>query len=164
MWLVFFKTHTGQPSIPYDDAVEEALCFGWIDSVIQRIDDDEYARKFTPRKRDSRWSALNKLRVAKMIREGRMTLAGFAKLNYSGTADDYGRTPERRAQELVVPLFFRRALQGNGKALENFKNLAPTYRRAYLLWIMTAKTDETRARRLKEAVRLLAQNKKLGLR
>jgi uncharacterized protein YdeI (YjbR/CyaY-like superfamily) len=164
VWLVFYKKQTGQPSIPYEDAVEEALCFGWIDSVIQRIDDKKYGRKFTPRKGDSKWSAPNKRRVAKMIREGKMTEAGFSKLNYSGVQDDYGRTPRRKAQELVVPPYFKRALLGNRKAWENFNKLAPSYRRSYILWIATAKTDETRDRRLREAVQLLAQNKKLGLR
>ncbi len=164
VWLVFYKTHTGQPSIPYEDAVEEALCFGWIDSIIQRIDDEKYGRKFTPRKRDSKWSALNKRRVAKMIRAGRMTEAGFAKLNYSGSADDYGRTTRRKAEELAIPPYFKRALLGNRKAWENFNQLAPSYRRSYILWVATAKSHETRDRRLGEAIRLLAQNRKLGLR
>lgn len=164
VWLVFYKKQTGQPSISYEDAVEEALCFGWIDSVIQRIDDERYSRKFTPRKKESRWSALNKRRVAKMIREGRMTDAGFAKLNYSGSEDDHGRTARRKAQELVVPRYFKRALLGNRKAWENFDKLAPSYRRSYILWIATAKTDETRDRRLAEAIQLLEHNKKLGLR
>ena len=164
VWLVFYKKHTGQPSIPYDDAVEESLCFGWIDSVIQRIDDDRYGRKFTPRKDGSKWSALNKRRVAKMIQEGRMTEAGLAKLSYSGAEDDYGRTPQRKAQELVPPRYFKQALLGNRKAWENFSRLAPSHRRAYIQWITAAKTEGTRDRRLAEAVRLLAENQKLGMR
>jgi uncharacterized protein YdeI (YjbR/CyaY-like superfamily) len=164
VWLVFVKKQTGQPSISYEDAVEEALCFGWIDSIIQRIDDERYGRKFTPRKGDSKWSALNKRRVAKMIREGRMTAAGFAKLNYAGAEDDYGRTRQHKAEELSIPRYFKQALQGNRRAWENFNQLAPSYRRSYILWIAAAKTDETRDRRLAEAVQLLAKNKKLGLR
>jgi uncharacterized protein YdeI (YjbR/CyaY-like superfamily) len=164
VWLVFYKKHTAQPSISYAAAVEEALCFGWIDSNIQRINDEKYGRKFTPRKDGSRWSALNKRRVAKMIREGRMTEAGRAKLNYSGSQDDYGRTPQRKAEELIVPPYFKQALLGNRKAWENFNNLAPSYRRNYIRWIADAKTDETRNKRLAEAIQLLAENKKLGMR
>jgi len=164
VWLVFCRKHTGQPGIPYDDAVEEALCFGWIDSIIQRMDDEKYVRKFTPRKDDSKWSVLNKRRAARMIEEGRMTETGLAKLNYSGNEDDYGRTPQRKTQELVIPQYFKQALMGSRKAWENFNDLAPSYRRRYLLWISDAKTDETRERRLAEATQLLAANKKLGMR
>ena len=164
VWLVFYKKQAARPSIAYDAAVEEALCFGWIDSIIQRMDDEKYGRKFTPRKDGSRWSAPNKRRVAKMIREGRMTEVGLAKLNYSGSEDDYGRTPQRKAEELIIPPYFKQALLGNRTAWENFNRLAPSYRRNYIRWIAAAKTDETRDRRLAEAIQLLAENKKLGMR
>lgn len=164
VWLVFYKKHTGQTSMPYEAAVEEALCFGWIDSIIQRMDDERYVRKFTPRKDDSKWSALNKRRVARMIQQGRMTEMGLAKLNYSGVEDDYGRTPQRGAEELIIPRYFKQALMDNRKAGQNFDNLAPSYRRRYLLWIADARTDETRERRLAETIQLLAENRKLGMR
>ena len=80
VWLVFYKKESGQPSLTYEDAIEEALCHGWIDSIIKKIDDERYLRKFTPRKDDSKWSELNKKRVEKMIREKRMTSAGMAKI------------------------------------------------------------------------------------
>jgi uncharacterized protein YdeI (YjbR/CyaY-like superfamily) len=163
VWLVFYKKHTGRPCVGYDDAVEEALCFGWIDSVLQRIDDEKYGRRFTPRRDGSKWSALNKRRAARMIRDGRMTEAGRAKLTYSGSEDDYGRTPERKAMELVVPRYFRQALSGNRRAWVNFRGLAPSCRRNYIRWITAARSNETRERRLAEAVQLLAENRKLGL-
>ncbi|MFU8796067.1 MAG: YdeI/OmpD-associated family protein [Dehalococcoidia bacterium] len=75
------KKHTGRPSIPYDDAIEEALCFGWIDGIIRRIDDERYAQRFTPRSDGSNWSAPNKKRTATMIREVKMTGPGAAKLS-----------------------------------------------------------------------------------
>jgi uncharacterized protein YdeI (YjbR/CyaY-like superfamily) len=78
VWLVSYKKHTGRPQIPYDDAVEEALCFGWIDSLVKTIDDERFAQKFTPRKEKSNWSESNKGRVRKLVREGRMTEAGLA--------------------------------------------------------------------------------------
>ncbi len=164
VWLIFPKKETGKATISYDEAVEEALCFGWIDSIIRNRDETSYCRKFTPRKPGSKWSALNKRRVAKMIQMGRMTPAGLVKRKDTGLEDDYGRTPESRARDLVLPRSFQHALQGNPRAWENFKNLAPSYRRSYILWIKAAKTDKTREARLAEAVRLLMENQKLGLR
>ncbi len=163
IWLVFFKKHTGKPSVAYGEAVEEALCFGWIDGLIQRIDDDQYAYKFTPRKPSSKWSALNKQRAAKLKQEGKMTKAGLATLNYEGTEDDYGRTPERAAQDLVPPSFFEQALKRNRKAHDYFNSLAPSYRRNYIRWLNVAKTKETRSKRVNEAITLLAETKKLGM-
>ena len=81
VWLIYYKKDSGRPRIPYDDAVEEALCFGWIDSIVKRMDDEKFAQKFTPRRDSSRWSALNTQRVRKLMREGRMTEAGLAKLD-----------------------------------------------------------------------------------
>lgn len=80
IWLIYYKKHTGKPRIPYDDAVEEALCFGWIDSIVKRIDDEKYIQKYTPRKDKSIWSELNKKRTEKMIKQGRMTEAGLIKI------------------------------------------------------------------------------------
>jgi uncharacterized protein YdeI (YjbR/CyaY-like superfamily) len=153
VWLIYYKKHTGRPRIPYDDAVEEALCFGWIDSVVQRIDDEKYAQKFTPRKDTSQWSALNKRRVAKLIKEGRMTKAGLAKINYP-VADNgqEGPEPEGQREELAVPQYVTQALMANKKAWENFNNLAPSHRRNYIRWITDAKKEETRNRRLREAI------------
>src|SRR5512146_285958 len=82
VWLIFSKSHTGQACVSYDDSVEEALCFGWIDSIIQKIDEDRYARKFTPRRLGSEWSPSNKRRIAKLIQEGRMTKFGLAVVTY----------------------------------------------------------------------------------
>jgi uncharacterized protein YdeI (YjbR/CyaY-like superfamily) len=163
VWLVFDRKHTGQACISYDDAVEEALCFGWIDGILQKIDEETYGRRFTPRRAASKWSALNKRRAAKMIQEGRMTEAGLAKLNYSGVEDDYGRTASRKGAELAIPPCLKQALLGNPTAAENFKRLAPSYRRNYIRWIAAAKTDATRDRRVAEAIQLLAENKKLGM-
>ena len=163
IWLVYYKKHIGNSGVTYDEAVEEALCFGWIDSTIQKIDDDAYVRKFTPRKSRSRWSALNKQRVARLIKDGRMTKAGLAALSYSGSDDDYGRTPEKAQQDLIPPPFLEQALKRNPIARKNFLSLAPSYRRNYIRWLFAAKTEETRNRRLNEAVGLLTDNRKLGM-
>lgn len=163
VWLIFFKKQIGKAQVLYDEAVEEALCFGWIDSIIQNIDDEKYARKFTPRKKGSKWSALNKKRAALMVREGKMTKSGLAAINYVDAADDYGRTAERAQRNLIPPPFIERAFKQNRQAWNNFQALAPSYRRNYIGWISAAKTEETRNRRLKEAITLLAKNEKLGM-
>jgi uncharacterized protein YdeI (YjbR/CyaY-like superfamily) len=161
VWLLYPKKHSGRPRISYDDAVEEALCFGWIDSLVKRIDDDTFAQKFTPRRDCAKWSALNKQRVRKMIREGRMTETGLAKIDLA-ILDEKLQKPKRKA-DLVMPPFVQQAFQASPKAWEYFEKLAPSYRRLYIGWIMAAKKEETRLRRLREAVSLLEQNKKLGL-
>ena len=162
IWMVFYKKATSKPTIPYDAAVEEALCFGWIDSIIKRIDDEKYVRKFTPRKDKSDWSKLNKKRVAKMIKAGRMAEAGLAKIKAAkknGSWNKDGKTP----RSIEIPSEFTEALASNKKARENFEKLAPTYRRYYLGWIAAAKRPETKKRRIDESVSLLERGDKLGM-
>jgi len=162
IWMVFYKKATSKPTIPYDAAVEEALCFGWIDSIIKRIDEEKYVRKFTPRKDKSDWSALNKKRVAEMIKAGRMTEAGLAKIRAAkknGCWNRDGKTP----RSLEMPSEFAEALASNKKARENFEKLAPTYRRHYLGWIAAAKRGETIKRRIDESIALLERGGKLGM-
>lgn len=163
VWLIYYKKHTGQPRIPYEDAVEEALCFGWIDSLVQRIDHERYAQKFTPRKVTSRWSELNKRRVKKMIREGTMTPAGLAKIPEYVLQGEVDSAMERPKKAPGLPRPIALAIRGNRRAWDNFNHLAPSYRRNYVAWITAAKRDETRERRIKEAIGLLARGRKLGM-
>ena len=149
VWLIYYKKHTGRPRIPYDHAVEEALCFGWIDSIAKRMDDEKYAQKFTPRRDSSRWSELNKRRLHKLIREGRMTEAGLAKVGLVVLGEEAQVKPKGDAD---IPRFVKQALMANAKAWENFRKLAPSHRRQHIHWIMEAKKEETRERRLREAV------------
>jgi uncharacterized protein YdeI (YjbR/CyaY-like superfamily) len=163
--MVFYKKHTGKPGISYDAAVEEALCFGWIDSIVKKIDEEKFARKFTPRKSRSRWSELNKKRARKMIDEGKMVETGLARIRDAKESGEWFKSDLMGAcsEELKVPPYFEKALEANAKARKNFNNLAPTYRRHFIGWVSSAKREETRKRRLQEAVQLLEQNKKLGL-
>ncbi len=156
--LIFYKGHSGKSGISYDAAVEEALCFGWIDSIIKRLDDNRYLRKFTPRTNTGKWSALNLKRTQRLIKSGRMTEAGLAKLDSGVQAE---LPPAKRFR--AVPPFFKRALARNATARQNFARLAPSYRRNFVGWVASAKKEETRQRRLREAISLLEQNKKLGL-
>jgi uncharacterized protein YdeI (YjbR/CyaY-like superfamily) len=161
VWLVYYKKHTGRPRIPYDDAVEEALCFGWIDSTVRRLDEERYLQKFTPRRERSNWCESNVKRARRLIAEGRMTRAGLDAI--AEGALEQKSAPRLKPEELEVPRFFSAALKKTPKAWENFNALAPSYRRDYVHWITHAKRDETRERRLREAARLLSENKKLGM-
>ena len=162
VWLIFFKKETRKPSMEYESAVEEALCFGWIDSVVKKIDDSKYARKFTPRKDKSNWSELNKKRAKKMIREGRMTEFGLVKINIAKKAGNWDKA-ERPNISFDLPPEFEQALAQNKKAKEHFVKLAPTYQKHYIGWIAVAKRQETKVKRIKESIALLEKGEKLGL-
>ena len=161
VWLIYCKKSSGKPRIPYDHAVEEALCFGWIDSIVKRIDDEKFAQKFTPRRDCTRWSALNRRRVRKLIEEGRMTEVGRAKIDLAILDEEMPAKPKKGDRSL--PRFIKQALTANPKALKHFQNLAPSYRRNCIAWIMDAKKVESCQRRLREVVSLMEKNKKLGL-
>lgn len=163
VWLIYYKKHTGKPRIPYDDAVEEALCYGWIDSTVKRIDDEKYTQKFTPRNEKSNWSELNKRRAKKMIREGRMTKTGMAKFKHAGKQTNEEAKDKPPKKRLVTPPDLKKALSVNKKALRNFNNFAPSYRRLYIGWITNAKRKETREKRIKQTVKWSAENKKPGM-
>lgn len=162
VWLIYYKEHTGKPSIPYEDSVEEALCFGWVDSIIKKLDDEKFVRKFVPRKTGSKWSESNKKRAEKMMKEGKMVEAGMARIKEARESGEWFEVRVRR-KELVIPTYVEDALAANRKALENFNKLGNSYKRNYVGWIDSAKREETRMKRLAETVRLLEQNKKLGL-
>jgi len=162
VWLVYYKAHTGKPSIPYGDSVEEALCFGWIDGIIKKLDDERFGRKFMPRKIKSKWSESNKKRAEKMIRQRKMTEAGMVRIREAKESGEWS-TVRVRSKELMIPLFFEETLAKNKKALECFNNLAPSYKRNFVGWVSDAKQEKTRMKRLAEVISLLEQNKKLPL-
>jgi uncharacterized protein YdeI (YjbR/CyaY-like superfamily) len=160
VWLIFHKRETGVASIEYKDARDEALCFGWVDSLIKRLDDQRYARKFTPRKTDSRWSAVNRRRYAELKASGRVKSAGIER---PPTDRSYGPRPPRLAMPAKLPAYIQAELRRHPRALRHFEALAPSQRRRYIAWIETAKREDTKLRRLTEAIRLLAGGKVLGL-
>jgi uncharacterized protein YdeI (YjbR/CyaY-like superfamily) len=156
VWLVFHKGHTGVPSIPYEDSVREALCFGWIDSLIKRLDADRYALKFTPRKPTSKWSALNRKRWKELQAAGLLTAAGAKAAPTGNTYAPKPAIPE-------LPAYIAKAFKTNAKAWRFFQELAPSYRRHFVVWIHIARKPETREKRIRESIALLAAGKKLGL-
>ena len=156
VWLAYHKNHTGVKSIPYEDSVREALCFGWIDSLVKRLDDDRYARKFTPRQPTSKWSDINRKRWVALKAADLLTEAGLAA---APTDNTYGQPPKIPD----LPAYIVKALKANAKAWNFFQELAPTYRRHFVGWIHTAKRPKTREKRIRESTALLAAGKKLGL-
>lgn len=150
----FYKKDTRKQSITWPESVDEALCFGWIDGIRRRIDDDSYSIRFTPRKTSSTWSAVNIGRANELIQEGRMAPAGekaFAarKENRSGIY-----SYEQRSAELIEP--FAGKLRRNKVAAKFFASQPPSYRKAANWWVVSARQEETRLRRLEKLVTLSA--------
>src|SRR5262245_40078354 len=160
VWLIFHKRHTGLASVAYKDALDEALCVGWVDSLIKRLDDERYARKFTPRRADSRWSAINQKRYAELEAGGRLKPAGIER---PPTNRSSGSPLPRLSLPARLPRYMQDALKKHPAARRHFQALAASERRRYFAWIDSAKRDETKHRRMKEAIRLLSAGKVLGL-
>ncbi len=162
IWLVQHKKHTGQAGLSYEDAVEEALCFGWIDGLVKSVDADKYLLRFTPRQSRSIWSETNKKRVARLIRQGRMTEAGLARIEEAKENGEWDKATLREDTTRIPPEL-EKALRSNRKAREHLAKLAPSYKKQFFWWIASAKTEITRQKRVRDAVRLLEQNKRLGI-
>jgi uncharacterized protein YdeI (YjbR/CyaY-like superfamily) len=155
IWLVFHKG--GAPSLAYEDAICEALCWGWVDSLIKRLDDRRYARKFTPRKPESRWSTLNRRRYADLDARGLLQPPGLDR----PPTERSGDAPRPSLE--VLPPYIVSGLKAHPRAWAAFEKLPPSHRRQYLGWIDSAKREETKQKRLAEAAGMLASGKKLGL-
>jgi uncharacterized protein YdeI (YjbR/CyaY-like superfamily) len=156
VWLVRHKQHTGVTAMPYEEVVREALCFGWVDSLVKRLDDDRFAIKITPRKPTSKWSDINRRRWKELEAAGLLAAPGLAA---PPTAKSYAPRPSIPQ----LPPYIAKAFRTNPKAWQYFQALAPTYRRNFVVWIHMAKRPETRERRIRESIQLLAAGKKLGL-
>lgn len=158
VWLIYYKQTTGQPHVAYSDAVEEALCFGWVDSKPNVLDDERYMQLFSPRNPKSPWSRLNKQRVEKLIEQGLMTQAGLklieaAKQNGAWTVYD-------TIEDLTMPEDLEKALAANPTAHDNFQAFSNSSKKNILWWIQSAKQPATRSKRIEETVALAAINKK----
>ena len=143
----FYKVGSGKPSITWPESVDEALCFGWIDGVRRTVDDERYTIRFTPRKPRSTWSAINIKRVDELTKLGRMHPAGLAAFARREEVRSQIYAYEQRA-EAAFGDDFEREFRANEKAWAFFQAQAPWYRRTATYWVMTAKTEETRRRRL----------------
>jgi len=152
IWLVFYRKASGKPRISYNDAVDEALCFGWIDSTAGKLDADRWAQRFTPRRPGSRVSEMNMTRARRLVRERRMTRAGL---------DAIGSLAAKR---LAIPPDIKAALQGEPMAWKHFQRFPTAYRRMRVAYVDGARRrpDEFR-RRLRNLVRRSAKNERFGM-
>src|SRR6266498_110752 len=162
VWLIYYKKTSGKRRVEYNDAVEEALCFGWIDSTMRPMDEERYMQRFTPRKSKSGWSGLNKERVKRMIAQGSMTAAGLEKIEIAKKNGSWESLDKiyASAGQLEIPDDMAKAFLKNKKAKINFENFAVFTRRQFLYWINAAKKNETRKARVKHAIMMCRANKK----
>jgi uncharacterized protein YdeI (YjbR/CyaY-like superfamily) len=158
VWLVYYKKGSGVASVSYAEAVEEALCFGWIDSKIHAVDALRYRQIFTPRNPRSSWSTLNKQRVAKLIRSKLMTAAGMAKIT-AARKDGFWEAPDEIEDPSMLPELTR-ALAADAQARRHFEAFSDSARKLIIRWIVDAKRPETRLRRIQRTVRLASLDKK----
>lgn len=162
IWLIYFKKHTGKPRVAYDEAVEEALCFGWIDSTVKRIDDERYMQQFTPRNLKSNWSMPNKKRVQKLISERKMTEAGMRLVTFAKENGLWDKV-ETPAPNFEFSDKILHLLESDKMAFDFYLTLAPSQQKQYKHWVMSAKKEETRLKRSNEMLDMLKRKQKLGM-
>jgi uncharacterized protein YdeI (YjbR/CyaY-like superfamily) len=158
IWLVRWKKSVGEKYIPYDEMVEEALCFGWIDSVQYPLDEQRALLRMSPRRKGSGWSKLNKDRVKRLTRAGLMTPAGLAAVNAAKKDGSWMR--HNKIEAMGVPADLGDALARAANATTNFAAFPPSAKRGLLAWLAQAKRPETRARRLQEIVKKAATSRR----
>jgi uncharacterized protein YdeI (YjbR/CyaY-like superfamily) len=158
IWLIYYKKKSNYPTVKYSEAVDEALCFGWIDSKSKSIDEDKFMQFYSKRKENSVWSKVNKEKIESLTKEGLMTKAGFeviekAKANGSWTVLD-------EAEALIIPVDLEKELKDTPDAKEYFLSLSRSDKRNILQWLVLAKRQETREKRIKEIVNLAGKRQK----
>ena len=164
IWLIYYKKGSGKRRLEYAHAVEEALCFGWIDTTVKTLDPERYAQRFTPRKKGSNWSTPNLIRVQRLAAAGLMTPAGAVHIPSKEAAQAYhAKHALRTTGTIVAPPDLSSALKKNAKATALWNGLTPGYRRTWIRLITDAKRAETRARRIAKVVDYFARGIKIPL-
>lgn len=159
IWLIYYKKHTKKPTVVYNDALEEALCFGWIDSTVKSIDHETYMQKYTPRNNKSKWSLVNKNRVKKLIQEKKMTSAGLEKIEIAKKNGEWENAYSSK-NKLDIPKQLLSALKSNPDAFNNFFNFSPSNQKNYIGWVLSAKREETIQKRIIAVVERSEKNEK----
>ena len=162
LWLIHYKKKSNKKSVSHSDAVEEALCFGWIDSKLKRIDDERYILRYTPRKGRSVWSKINKDSAKRMIELGKMTEVGLEKIEIAKGQGLWDSAYTNLKKDRLPP-DLKKALLTNKVAWKNFNDFANSYRNSYIGWVKSAKLDITRKKRIDEVVKRSIENKKPGI-
>ena len=162
LWLIFYKKHTGKAGLVYEEAVQEALCFGWIDGIMKSVDQDRFVLRFSPRKTNSIWSRRNKDKAEQLVAQGRMTIAGLARIDEAKKNGSWEAAYTNQTREEIPP-DLKKALMKNPTARKNFQRFANSYRNMYIGWINGAKAEKTREKRIIEVVERSTQNIKPGM-
>lgn len=155
IWLIYFKKSSGKPRIPYNDAVEEALCFGWIDSIIKKIDEEKFAQRFSPRNRGSVLSEMNRQRIRKLILEKKMTQLGLDAVSHAFNPEE---------EKFLISEDILKAIKKDRLAWENFQNLPASYKRIRIAYIEHSRKrgEKEFNKRLNNFIKLTAKNKRFG--
>lgn len=156
----YHKVSTGKPSMTWAESVDEALCYGWIDGIRRRVDDERYTIRFTPRRPKSRWSAVNVKRVPELMAEGRMQPAGLAAFERRGPSNAHGYSYEQRKVGAFSAAQEKR-FRANKKAWAFFIAQPPGYRQTITFWVISAKRAETQDRRLNELIAASADGRRV---
>jgi uncharacterized protein YdeI (YjbR/CyaY-like superfamily) len=152
IWLIYYKKASGKPRVPYNDAVDEALCYGWIDSLLKPIDEHKYAQRYSPRKKTSKLSDMNRERVRRLVKSGRMTKAGLAAIEHTN----------KKARKLPADILER--LKEDATVWRNFQTFPASYKRIRIGWIDAARhRREVFEQRLRYFLKMTAQNKRFGM-
>jgi uncharacterized protein YdeI (YjbR/CyaY-like superfamily) len=154
IWLVYYRKSSGKPRIPYNDAVEEALCYGWIDSIVKHVDKERFAQRFTPRRPKSVLSELNKERIRRLIADKRMTSKGLDAVSHAFDKN----------QKFTIASDILKTLKQDKDVWKNFQNFSVSYKRIRVNWIETARTRPNLFnQRLRYFLKMTAKNKKFGM-
>ncbi len=166
IWLVYYNKQSGKPRIPYNEAVEEALCYGWIDSTVKKIDTDRFAQRFTPRRPNSGLSEMNKERIRRLIKKKKMTKAGLAAIEHVFGKNSLGAKQTHRTMkaEFTIPSDILKTLKATPRVWKNFQRFPASYKRIRIGWIAAAKhRPEIFKQRLRYFLKMTTLNKRFGM-
>jgi uncharacterized protein YdeI (YjbR/CyaY-like superfamily) len=164
IWLIYYKKLSGKPRIPYNDAVEEALCYGWIDSILKPIDEQCYAQRFSPRRRNSRLSEMNKERVRRLVKAKKMTQFGLETIQHHMEKNPKRSSTLHNLKNFTLPKDILKILKSDSDVWKNFHKFPESYKRIRLGWIDAARhRPEIFNHRLQYFMKMTAQNKKFGM-
>ena len=163
LWILFYKVHTKKKCVRYAEAVEESLCFGWIDGIVKRIDDEKHAQRYTPRKAKSIWSKVNKERAKRMIDAGKMTDAGLVKIKEAKKSGWWQNAYTTSRGDYEMSEEMKKVLMSDKVAWTNFQNFGKGYQNTYIFYVNYAKREETKQKRIQLVLERAKKNMPPGI-
>ena len=163
LWILFYKVHTKKKSIRYAEAVEESLCFGWIDGIVKRIDDEKHAQRYTPRNPKSIWSKVNKERAEEMIEQGKMTESGLSKIKEAKKSGWWQKAYTTSRGDYAMSEEMKHVLMSDKAAWTNFQNFSTGAQNTYIFYVNYAKREETKKKRIQIVLERSKKNMPPGI-